>query len=145
MSPSQKIAKFIAAKTRASAETSPPPAFQAETLQATTLQPDAPESEAHRIAAELVRLHRDGGIASQKDASFYANLLRDFKAVYTGPVRRVPADPPGPYVPTAMQRVRVPRGLTVEERRRFLQKDLDDMAGFKDTKQEGIDVGYGYD
>jgi hypothetical protein len=47
----------------------PPPALPAETLQATTFQPDAPESEAHRIAAELVRLHKDGTIRSQADAS----------------------------------------------------------------------------
>ena len=92
MSPAQKIANFIAAKTGAPAETSPPPAHPAETLEATTFQPDAPESEAHRIAAELVRLHRDGAIASQKDASFYAHLLRDFDATYTGPVSNIHAD-----------------------------------------------------
>ena len=90
-------------------------------------------TEARRIAGELVRLHRDGAIRSQKDASFYAHLLRDFGATYTGPVsnndgmiRRAP------YLPTKQQRVRVPRGLTMEER---VQKDLDDMAGLKDTKQ----------
>jgi hypothetical protein len=130
MSPAQKIANFIAAKTGASAGTSPPPAFPAETLEATTFQPDAPESEAHRIAAELVRLHGDGAIGSHNDASFYAYLLRDFDATYTGPARSVRADPPGPYVPTAMQRVHVPRGLTVEERQRFLRKDLEDAISY---------------
>jgi hypothetical protein len=53
-------------------------------------------TEARRIAGELVRLHRDGAIRSQKDASFDAHLLRDFDATYTGPARSVPAEPPGP-------------------------------------------------
>jgi hypothetical protein len=39
-----------------------------------------------------------------------------------------------------MQHVRVPYRLTLEERRRFLEKDLDDMAGLKDTSREGIDA-----
>jgi hypothetical protein len=51
-----------------------------------------PEFEAHRIAAELVRLHRDGGVASQKGASFYAHLLHDFGATYTGPVSNTDAE-----------------------------------------------------
>jgi hypothetical protein len=89
---------------------------------------DAELTEARRIAGELVRLHRDGAIRSQKDAGFYAQLLRDFGAAYTGPVSSVPQDASGPYVPTAIQLVRVPRGLTREERQRSLQKDLDDMA-----------------
>jgi hypothetical protein len=46
------------------------------------------ETEARRIAAELDRLHRDGAIASKSahdlDAVFYARLLRDFGATYTG-------------------------------------------------------------
>jgi hypothetical protein len=127
MSPSQKIANFIATRTRTPADTSPPPVDPAETLQATTPQPEAPESEAHRIAAELVRVHRDDAIRSHKDASFYAHLLRDFDATYTGPVSKTDADhPAGPYVPTKQQCVRVPYGLTLEERRRFLQEDLDD-------------------
>ena len=114
----------------------PPPAHPAETLQTTTLQPDAPESEAHRIAAELVRLHRDGAIRSHKDASFYAHLLCHFDAAYTGPVSNTDEDDqPGRYMPTKQQRVRVPSGLTMEERQRFLQKDLDEMAGLQDTKQ----------
>jgi hypothetical protein len=135
VSPSQKIAKFIAAKTGAPART-PPPAHPAETSQKTTLQPDAPESEARRIATELVRLHRDGAVASQADASFYAHLLRDFGATYTGPKRAATPDPAGPYVPTAMQRVRVPGGLTNEERQSFLQKDLDDAIGYEPTAEE---------
>jgi hypothetical protein len=40
----------------------------------------------YRIAAGLVRLHKDGAIRSHKDASFYARLLRDFGATYLGPV-----------------------------------------------------------
>jgi hypothetical protein len=50
------------------------------------------DREAHRIAAELVRLHRDGAVASQADAMFYAHLLCDFGATYTGPVSSVPQD-----------------------------------------------------
>jgi hypothetical protein len=46
------------------------------------------QTEARRIAAELARLHRDGAIASKSahdlDAIFYARLLRDFGATYTG-------------------------------------------------------------
>jgi hypothetical protein len=38
-------------------------------------------------------------------------------------------DPAGPYVPTKQQHVHVPRGLTMEERQRFLQKDLEDAIG----------------
>jgi hypothetical protein len=83
------------------------------------------DGEAHRIAAELVRLHRDGGIASQADASFYAHLLRDFDATYTGPVSKTDEDDQlGRYMPTKQQLVRVPRRLTREERKRFLQEDL---------------------
>lgn len=48
----------------------------------------ADEVEARRIAAQLDRLHRDGAIASKAaydpDAVFYAKLLRDFGAIYTG-------------------------------------------------------------
>ena len=48
----------------------------------------ADEIEARRIAGELTRLHRDGAIASKAaldpDAVFYARLLRDFGATYTG-------------------------------------------------------------
>ena len=43
-------------------------------------------------------------------------------------------DQPGGYMPTKELLVRVPRRLTIEERQRFLRKDLDDMAGLKDTK-----------
>lgn len=130
MSPAEKIAKFIAAKTRAPGGSSQPPALPAETLRATTFQPDTPEFEAHRIAAELVRLRGDGAVRSHEDARFYAHLLRDFDATYTGSVSKTKADDPaGPYVPTKQQRVRVPHGLTKEKRRSFLQKDLDDAIG----------------
>jgi hypothetical protein len=46
------------------------------------------EAEAHRIAAEVNRLHRDGAFASKSaqdtDAAFYATLLRDFGGTYLG-------------------------------------------------------------
>ena len=49
------------------------------------------DGEARRIAAGLVRLHKDGAIASQADAMFYARLLCDFGATYLGPVEAAPA------------------------------------------------------
>ena len=52
---------------------------------------DAELTEAHRIAAELVKLHRDGVISGPDDpqAVFYATLVRDFGASYT--VKRSPS------------------------------------------------------
>ena len=49
--------------------------------------PLSPEEDlrARRIARELVKLHRDGAIKTVGDASFYANLIRDFGATYAGP------------------------------------------------------------
>ena len=43
-------------------------------------------TEAHRIAAELVRLHAAGVIKDAEDpqASFYANLVQRFEASFTG-------------------------------------------------------------
>ena len=91
------------------------------------------DREARRIATGLVQLHRDGAVASQADAMFYAHLLRDFGATY---IRTATPEPAGPYVPTAMQRVRVPHGLTREERQSFLQKDLDDAIGYEPSAEE---------
>ena len=61
---------------------------------------------------------------------FYARLLCDFGATYTGPVEAASRRTPdrSPYVPTAMQLVRVPRGLTREERKRSLQEDLGEAS-----------------
>ena len=51
------------------------------------------DAEAHRIAAELGRLHQDGVIpnksAQDPDASFYANLLHSFDATYIGKIGNV--------------------------------------------------------
>jgi hypothetical protein len=84
------------------------------------------DGEARRIAAGLVLLHKDGAVASQADAMFYARLLCDFGATYLGTVeaasRRTPDQ--SPYVPTKQQLVRVSRGFTREGRQRFLQEDL---------------------
>ncbi len=52
-----------------------------------------PDAEARRIAGELVRLHKAGAIKSEKDASFYANLIRRFGASFT--VRTGPFAQPG--------------------------------------------------
>ena len=98
------------------------------------------DGEPRRIAGELVRLHRDGAIRSHKDASFYAHLLRDFDATYTGPVSNTDEDDqPGRYMPTKQQLVRVPSGLTMEERQRFLQRDVDDAIVFERTLHAGTE------
>jgi hypothetical protein len=93
-------------------------------------------NEARRIADELLNLHRDGPIKRPSDASFFARLIRDFCATYTAPKRTAAPDPAGPYVPTAMQRVRVPSGLSFEERQSFLQKDLDDAIAYEPSAEE---------
>jgi hypothetical protein len=41
-------------------------------------------AEAHRIAGELVRLRRAGAISDPDDPVFFATLLRDFGATFTG-------------------------------------------------------------
>jgi hypothetical protein len=53
---------------------------------ASVANPLSPEdlAEARRIAAELVKLHHDGVIKTKGDASFCANLIRDFDATYPG-------------------------------------------------------------
>jgi hypothetical protein len=48
--------------------------------------------EARRIAGELAKLNRDGAIKGPADALFFACLIRDFGATYTGPVRRLPTE-----------------------------------------------------
>ena len=92
--------------------------------------------EARRIADELLKLHRDGAIKGAADASFFARLIRDFCATYTAPKRTAAPDPACPYVPTAMQRVRVPSGVSLEERQSFLQKDLDDAIAYEPSAEE---------
>jgi hypothetical protein len=104
-------------------------------------EPDATENSvdfdgARRIAGELLKLHRDGAIKGAADASFFARLIRDFCATYTAPEANRRSDPVGPYVPTAMQRVRVPSGLSFEERQSFLQKDLDDAIAYEPSAEE---------
>jgi hypothetical protein len=97
-----------------------------EPVESNPIENRADLAEARRIAGELVRLHGDGAIRSQKDASFYAHLIRDLDATYTGRIICAGKDlPPRPCVPTKQQRIRVPYGLTPEERR-LLQEDLDD-------------------
>jgi hypothetical protein len=84
--------------------------------------------------------HRVGAIAPRRRDPIAGGRevvrpLCDFGAAYTGPVSNTDEDDqPGRYMPTKEQLVRVPRGLTIEERQRFLRKDLDEMAGLKDTK-----------
>ena len=59
------------------------------------------DGEARRIAGELAKLNRDGAIKGPADALFFACLIRDFGATYTGPVRRLPTeDSPHPCEPS---------------------------------------------
>jgi hypothetical protein len=101
-----------------------------------TAKNSADFKEARRIADELLKLDRDGAIKGAADASFFARLIRDFCATYTAPRRTAAPDPAGPYVPIAMQRVRVPSGLSSEERQSFLQKDLDDAIADEPSAEE---------
>jgi hypothetical protein len=102
------------------------------------------DGEARRIAAELVRLHEDGAIASQADAADFARLLRDFGATYTGPAQGLSETAKPICADCYAARPRPSRAhhgrtaaLSAEGSRR--------MAGLKDTSREGTDVGYGYD
>ena len=89
-------------------------------------------SESRRIAAELLKLKCHGAIKGPADASFFDRLIRDFDAVYTGP----PVDSAASARLSAKQRVRVPHGLTMVERQRFLQKDLDEAIGYEPSEEE---------
>ena len=48
------------------------------------------EPEARLIAAELVKLHRDGAISGPDDpeARFFADLIHTFGSTYTGRIQR---------------------------------------------------------
>jgi hypothetical protein len=91
----------------------------------------ADTAEASRIARELVKLHRDGAIKTAGDASFYANLVRDFSATYAKNDRNHPDHPPMDRVPQP------PRGISPQERIKFYQADLADPFG-----EEFIDRDY---
>jgi hypothetical protein len=108
------------------------------------------DAEAHRIAAELVRLHKAGAIKSEQDLSFYAHLIRDFGAAYIGKIMPVAAEreksegnppvgvyvPGKPYTPTAAQRVKVPRGLSRKKEAEFLARDLEEALAYEPTPEE---------
>jgi hypothetical protein len=98
------------------------------------------EAEARRIALELVKLYHAGVITGADDPNlvFCACLIRDFGATVlpkegqdtTNPDSNPPPGvlvPGKPYTPTEEQRVRVPWGLSYEERKKFLQDDLDSL------------------
>jgi hypothetical protein len=108
------------------------------------------ETDARGIAAELERLHQDGAIANKSvrdpDARFYANLLRDFGATYTGPrsIKPIAVNqnqaggnprpgvcvPGKPYTRTVVQRVHIPRGVSRQKEREFLARDLEETLSF---------------
>jgi hypothetical protein len=85
-------------------------------------------------------------------AAEFANLIKLAGARYvrkiSAPAAPAPAEaetgnpPPGvlvkgkPYAPTAAQRVQVPRGLTREQERRFLQRDLEAALAYEPTPEE---------
>jgi hypothetical protein len=100
--------------------------------------------EARRIADELVKLHKAGAVKSEQKASFYANLVHRFGAsfaVHVGP--HVPKqgapngftvpEPGKPYVPTAAQRVKVPRGLSRKQEADF--RDLEEALAYEPTPE----------
>ena len=104
------------------------------------------EREAHRIANELVKLHKAGAIKGDQDASFHANLVL-FGASFTvrvGPYAPKPGAPNGftvpepgkPYTPTEAQRVKVPRGLSRKQEAEFLARDLEEALACEPTPEE---------
>jgi hypothetical protein len=111
-------------------------AVPSERVEPNPTENSADLNEARRIADELLKPHHSGAIKGPADVSFFARLIRDFCATYTAPKRTSPPDPVCPYVPTAMQRVRVPSGLSLEERQSFLQKDLDDAIAHEPNAEE---------
>jgi hypothetical protein len=90
-------------------------------------------AEARRIAKELVKLHRDGAIKTAGDASFYANLIRDFGTTYAGP----PGSAAGEHSPGLVPQP--PHGISPQERIKFYQEDLGHAFGdqFIDHAEEG--------
>jgi hypothetical protein len=89
------------------------------------------KAKAHRIAGELVKMHRDGAIkgADDPEAQFYSPVLHTFGGTYASKRSDKKEAPTGPYVPTKEQLVIVPPGLTRKERMKFLQDDLDEAFG----------------
>jgi hypothetical protein len=91
-------------------------------------QPPIDLEEAHRIAGELVKLHKRGVIkgADDPEAVFMAGMLK----MFGGTVVETRADDKpqatGKYTPTDEQLVKVPFGLHGKALRDFLQKDLED-------------------
>jgi hypothetical protein len=90
------------------------------------ISPTPEYPEAHRIAAELLKIHRDGTLL-EKDRHFYATLIATFGGTYQGMAEKPVAV--RHFTPTKEQRVRVPLGLTPVERQQFLQDDLDAAFG----------------
>jgi hypothetical protein len=94
-------------------------------------------TEARRIAAELVKLYQVGAISGPDDpeALFYANLIRQADASFTGhrePVSDSESSKPAerqPCHPTKEQLVPIPLGLSKQQRREFLERDLREAIG----------------
>src|SRR5262245_8978415 len=89
----------------------------------------AEPSEAKRIAAELVNLWCQGLVKDDPEAAFYASLIHQFGASFTGkgpgaaPNGRTMPKKGQPYKPSAEQLVHIPQGLTRKEREAFLARD----------------------
>ena len=106
MTPKQRIRAFLADRSSDSASESQDHARPSVAPGNTPYT----DPEAGRIARELVKLHRDGAIKSERDASFYANLIRDFGATYAGP----PACAAAEHAPNLVPQP--PRGTSPQER-----------------------------
>jgi hypothetical protein len=114
LDPKQRIKAFLAGRS-----------FESDSKNQEHAQPsvetgNTPETdpEAHRIAGELVKLHHVRAIKTKGDASFYANLIRDFDATYAGPPGAATEHPPVDRVPDS------PRGISPQERMEFYRADL---------------------
>ena len=85
--------------------------------------------EAKSIAKELLKLYNDGVISGPGDSSavFYARLIHDFGATYVRTIESLAPEPP--QGPTLEQLVRVPRGISRQQERNFLKRDLEDVFG----------------
>jgi hypothetical protein len=95
--------------------------------------PLADLAEARRIARRPGQTAPDGAIKTAGDASFYANLIRDFGTAYAGPPACVAGEHPPDLVPQP------PHCISPQERIKFYQEDLGHAFGeeFIDHAEEG--------
>jgi hypothetical protein len=122
----------------------PRPANPAECLSTLSASSADVVPEAERIAAELVKLHAAGPIrdASDPETAFYAKLIHFFGASFTGKGSGAGTnsltvlEKGRPYKLTKAQVVRIPPGLTREERAAFLARDLEEAFADEPSENE---------